>query len=284
MTRTEDREIRAAHRRHWQMVAAASSGGLLILFLVLFNSTRISDLADQKHDAVSARSSATAVATAQASLARQGKALAHEADAKCRSSVSYRAQNSALCVRASELATATPSPVAGPQGAQGRGIATVKNVGGHLMVTLTDGSVIDAGQFVGSNGKPGRGIKAETVVNGHLVVSYSDGSIADIGQVVGAAGRDGVNGSNGVSVTGVSIDDSSHLIVTFSDGHTEDAGQLPAGPPGQNATGSPGPSGPSGPSGPQGDPGPACAPGFTPTQQTQLDGGSIQMCTSPPPS
>ena len=41
------------------------------------------------------------------------------------------------------------------------------------------------------------------------------------------AGQDGANGSDGVSITGATIDASNHLILTLSDGNTIDAGALP---------------------------------------------------------
>lgn len=41
------------------------------------------------------------------------------------------------------------------------------------------------------------------------------------------AGQDGINGTDGVSITGATIDASNHLILTLSDGNTIDAGALP---------------------------------------------------------
>lgn len=41
------------------------------------------------------------------------------------------------------------------------------------------------------------------------------------------AGIDGINGTDGVSITGATIDASNHLILTLSDGNTIDAGALP---------------------------------------------------------
>ena len=41
------------------------------------------------------------------------------------------------------------------------------------------------------------------------------------------AGQDGTNGTDGVSITGATIDASNHLILTLSDGNTIDAGALP---------------------------------------------------------
>lgn len=287
MTRTEQRKVQAALWWSTRLYILAAAGVVLLVSAVVWNSIRITGYQSQHHTDVSEKSSATAVATAAASLAARGKALAMDVNRRCTTSRVFRQQNAALCPRASELATAAPSPslVPGPigrSGPQGRGIASVRNVAGHLVITLTDGTAVDAGPYVGAAGKPGRsgrGIKQETIVNGHLVVSYTDGSIADVGQVVGSVGP---SGTQGVSVTDVHIDDAdAHLIITFSDGRTQDAGQLPAGPQGE-----PGPAvtGPTGPTGPKGDPGPACMSGYSPVQQPQLDGGSVEVCTSPPPS
>ena len=41
------------------------------------------------------------------------------------------------------------------------------------------------------------------------------------------AGQDGTNGTDGVSITGATIDASNHLILTLSDGNTIDAGAIP---------------------------------------------------------
>lgn len=277
---TNRTEERAARTRQVRMTAGILGAFLLLAVGVGANSVNISKLSAQRDTANAGKASATAVATAQASIASQGKALAANVTQKCKSDPKFRAQNYTLCPQASQLATATPTVAPGPPGPSGRGIAKVQNIGGHLVVTLTDGTAIDAGRFVGASGKPGldgRGIKQETIVNGHLVVSYTDGAIADVGQVVGSVGQAGSQGDPGRSVTGVSIDGSSHLIVSFSDGTTQDAGLLPKGD-----TGGQGPVGSTGPVGPEGDPGPACMPGYSPTQQPQLDGGSIEVCTSPP--
>lgn len=58
----------------------------------------------------------------------------------------------------------------------------------------------------------------------------------------------------------------------------------------QGAQGPTGPDGPQGPAGPQGEQGPngpagpPCKDGYVVTEQPQLDGGSLEVCTSPPPT
>lgn len=189
-----------------------------------------------------------------------------------------------------------PSPSvagpAGPSGAAGRGITGTQMVGGHLVVTFTDGTTVDLGQVNGQPGTPGQtgtpGVAGRsiigTAINGnHLVVSYSDGQTSDVGAVVGpagaagAAGTPGTNGTNGTNgkdgtngrgVASVTIN-SSHLIVTYTDGTTSDAGQLP-----------PGPVGPAGPAGPQGEQGPQGKQGPPPSSWTWQDElGRTQSCT-----
>lgn len=95
---------------------------------------------------------------------------------------------------------------------------------------------------------------------------------------VGPQGLPGVRGADGSSVTGPAGPSGSS--VTGPDG-----AQGPTGPAGINGTdGATGPKGDTGDTGPAGPPGPDCPGGYTPTPQPQLDGGSVIVCTSPPPS
>jgi hypothetical protein len=234
-TRVEEHQFAARRRRGRQF---AVLGVAVLLGWMVFLTWRHPQDVSNTQRANNARASASATASALAPIANQGKALAAEVNEKCRTSAVFRRQNASLCPQASALATATPSPV---KGAAGRGIALVQNIGGHLVLFLTDGTRTDAGKFVGptgKTGKTGRGIRAQTLISGHLVVSYTDGKVADLGQVVGPVGKDG---PAGVSVVDVSESADFHLIVTYSDGRTQDVGTLPPGP--------------QGPKGDKGDPG-----------------------------
>ena len=70
--------------------------------------------------------------------------------------------------------------------------------------------------------------KVETDSNGHLKVTLSDGSVVDAGKVTGEKGEkgnDGANGKDGVSVTGITKTHSNGLVdtytITLSNGHSE---------------------------------------------------------------
>lgn len=100
--------------------------------------------------------------------------------------------------------------------------------------------------------------------------------------IPGAPGAAGVNGSSGPPGAAGS---------NGMDGASGSPGAAGAeGSPG--ASGSPGaagevgpqgPRGEAGPSGASGPAGPACPDGYTPSAQPQLDGGSVIVCSSPPP-
>jgi hypothetical protein len=263
--------------RHGRIYTALGLLAAMIIATVAYSSTQFQDLHSQRDAKAAQATHNAAVATANASVANQGKALAEQVNVKCRTSATFRRQNTSLCPQASALVTAKPSPI--PTGAAGRGIALVQNINGHLVLFLTDSTRIDAGQFVGPTGKTGKnglGIKAQTLISGHLVVSYTDGRVVDLGEVVGPAGTDGKDGPAGISVTDVSETVDFHLIVTYSDGRTQDVGTLP-----------PGPQGPKGDKGDTGATGPdECVKrGGTWTEVPNpplSDGGSTLECTIPP--
>lgn len=96
---------------------------------------------------------------------------------------------------------------------------------------------IDTG--VGTGGPQGdQGVSVtKTVVdeNGHLMVSFSDGNVVDAGKVKGDKGD---KGDQGISVTESTINSSGHLIITLSNGTTIDTGDAkgPQGTPGTGVT------------------------------------------------
>lgn len=95
----------------------------------------------------------------------------------------------------------------------------------------------------GSNGMDGVSITSATINgSGHLLLTLSNSTVLDAGYVVGPAGTngvDGVDGTNGVDgapgadgvdgrgVASMAIDGSNHLIITYTDSATEDAGLIP---------------------------------------------------------
>lgn len=150
-------------------------------------------------------------------------------------------------------ATPIPGPVGPPgePGAEGRGILGTSISGGRLLVTYTDGQIVDVGVVVGApgaEGQPGRGVVGSVIEGGRLILTYSDGGRVDVGQVVGAAGArgepgadgspgaDGADGAVGRGVASVEAVDG-RLAVTYTDGTTSDVGPLPVGARGAQGIG-----------------------------------------------
>ena len=134
----------------------------------------------------------------------------------------------------------------GDTGAQGVSVtsATINNLG-HLILTLSNSTTIDAGSTVGPQGPQG---------------------------LQGPQGATGATGATGIGISTATVNGSGHLIITKTDNTTIDAGSSvgPAGPTGATgaqgpkgdtgstgATGATGPAGPTGAQGPQGPAGPS---------------------------
>ena len=87
--------------------------------------------------------------------------------------------------------------------------------------------------FTGS----GVGITTATITAGHLVLTKSDGTSVDAGQVVGTSGTNGNPGAAGVGIASAVVNGAGHLILTRSDASTIDAGYV-VGPAGAGGAGS----------------------------------------------
>lgn len=153
----------------------------------------------------------------------------------------------------------------GPQGDPGTQGTSVTNAtineSGDLILTLSTGGEINAGQ---ARGAAGGGIDFETSVatvgdlpatapygearyvqsDGHLYVYEAAGDRVeatdgwtDVGPIRGETGATGPAGADGVSVTGAAIDGAGHLIITLSSGGPIDAGVAKGA---DGATGAPG--------------------------------------------
>lgn len=113
----------------------------------------------------------------------------------------------------------------GSVGSGGSGVSvTGANINsiGELIITLSDGTTINAGVV---QGEPGLGIaSAEINENGYLILTLSDGSLIDLGYIIGADGVDGTDGTDGISVVDVEINSAGDLVVTLSDGNVINAG------------------------------------------------------------
>ena len=152
----------------------------------------------------------------------------------------------------------------GPIGPAGLSIsAATVTLGGRLQLTLTDNSVVDAGNV--------SGIKSATVNgSGELVLTKQDNSTVNAGSVVGPQGATGAQGIQGItgatgsqgpaglSVTSASVNGAGRLLIVRSDSSTVDAGSV-VGPQGAQgikgdtgATGNTGPAGSNGTSGSNG--------------------------------
>jgi hypothetical protein len=108
----------------------------------------------------------------------------------------------------------------------------------------------------GDTGPQGTSVTTATVDgSGHLQVTLSDSTVIDAGSVIGptgATGATGAVGDDGVSVAAAEVDELGHLQVTLSDATVLDAGYV-VGPEGEaGATGGIGPQGVTGPQGPAG--------------------------------
>jgi hypothetical protein len=148
---------------------------------------------------------------------------------------------------------------------------------GRLIITMTDGSTIDAGSVVGPqgiqglqgpqglagaagaagpaglNGVDGVGFASAVVdISGNLILTKTDGTSVNVGAVKGTqgeqgpAGSQGAQGLQGVGITSAVINSTGNLVLTLSNGSTIDAGSSigPQGPKGD--TGSQGAQGPAG--------------------------------------
>jgi len=152
----------------------------------------------------------------------------------------------------------------GSQGPAGLSIsAATVTLLGRLQLTLTDNSVVDAGNV--------SGIKSATVNgSGELVLTKQDNTTINVGSVIGPQGATGSQGTQGIkgdtgsqgpaglSVTSASVNSFGRLLIVKSDNSTVDAGSV-VGPTGAQgikgdtgATGATGPAGSNGTSGSNG--------------------------------
>ena len=121
----------------------------------------------------------------------------------------------------------------GGSGGGGTGVSVTGaeiDASGHLIITLSDTSTIDAGTAKGANG-----VTFVPSVSSAGVLSWTnDGSLTNPAPVTikganGTNGTNGTNGADGVSVTNATINASGHLIITLSNTNTIDAGLVSSG-------------------------------------------------------
>ena len=134
----------------------------------------------------------------------------------------------------------------GPIGPDGLSISSATvTLAGRLQLTLTDNSMVDAGNV--------SGIKSALVNgSGELVLTKQDNTTINVGSVVGPqgiqgatgakgdTGTTGATGADGVGISSALVNGSGRLIITKSDSSTIDAGNV-VGPQGiQGTTGNTG--------------------------------------------
>ena len=138
----------------------------------------------------------------------------------------------------------------------GSGLGAVTVADGIVTINVIGGDGTGTGSGVGITG-------AVINTSGNLIISLTDGSIIDTGRVVGSAGAAGPAGANGVSISTATVNQSGQLIITMSTGQQINAGvvvgaQGPFGPQGPvGPKGDTGTTGATGVQGPQGIQGPA---------------------------
>ena len=167
-----------------------------------------------------------------------------------------------------------PQGPTGATGATGVGVSSATvNGSGHLIITKTDSTTVDAGSVIGPKGDQGAtgatgatGAKGDQGVSvyqatvdgdGNLQITLDDATQINAGSVIGPMGPQGVQGPAGRSIagSGVVVDESGYLQVTLTDGTTINAGYV-VGPQGSTgATGAKGDKGDTGATGPKGDTG-----------------------------
>ncbi len=179
----------------------------------------------------------------------------------------------------------------GSTGAAGVGFSSATVDGaGHLIITKTDSSTIDAGSVIGPKGDQGAtgatgatGAKGDQGVSvyqavvdgdGNLIVTLDDATQLNAGSVIGPQGAQGVQGPAGRSIasSGVVVDESGYLQITLTDGSTINAGYV-VGP--QGSTGATGAKGDKGDTGETGATGATGATGTSYTVNSKS--GSVQI-------
>ena len=163
--------------------------------------------------------------------------------------------------------------IQGNAGADGVSVSSASLSGDNLQITLSNATVLTAGNVrgpvgpqgnVGPQGDGNAGVSSATVNgSGNLVITLNDSTTVDAGNVKGADGSQGIQGNAGVD--GISITNtqlvSDNLVVTYSNTSTSDLGNIR------------GPVGPTGPAGNDGADG-------TPDQTLSLAGNVITISGS----
>ena len=133
-----------------------------------------------------------------------------------------------VCFAAIFFATAYFANCKGDPGEQGVGISGATVTNGSLVLTLTDGTTLNAGSVKGDTGAAGKGVVSveKTDSNKNLdvyTITYTDGSKSNF---MLTNGENGADGKDGVSVTAVEINDDGELVISFSEGNPVNVGKV----------------------------------------------------------
>lgn len=104
-----------------------------------------------------------------------------------------------------------------PDSDESTGISNIEIINNELVISLSDGEVINLGNITG---KDGIGV-SETKINdkGELVITLSDGTTNNLGVIVGAkgeTGEKGADGKDGIGIEKSEINEKGELIVTYT--------------------------------------------------------------------
>ena len=114
----------------------------------------------------------------------------------------------------------------GKDGTDGKGIADIDIQNGELIITYTDGTVLNAGVVQGEKGDPGdqgpQGEKGDTGAQGPQGEKGATGAQGPQGEQ-GNSGAQGIKGDEGRGIEHMEVVNG-HLFVTYTDGTTVDLG------------------------------------------------------------
>lgn len=104
------------------------------------------------------------------------------------------------------------------RGGDGVGVTNAEIIDGQLVFTLSNGKTLNVGEVSGGTGGSGVGMSdAEINDKGELVITLSDGTVKNLGKVTA---------ENGVSITKMELNDNYELIATYSNGTSANLGSI----------------------------------------------------------
>ena len=107
------------------------------------------------------------------------------------------------------------------------GISNIEIINNELVISLSDGEVINLGNITGKDGIS----VSETKINdkGELVITLSDGTTNNLGVIVGAkgeTGEKGADGKDGIGIEKSEINEKGELIVTYTNHVVDNLGSV----------------------------------------------------------